>query len=390
MDRSVIHINVADFAATVETLLNPRLKGYPLVIAPLGAPRAVVYDMSDTAFREGIRKGMPLARARRLHKGIAVLPPRFNRYEGVMKQMVNTGRKFAPAVEYGLRDGHLFLDVTGTGRLFGPAPDVAFRLRNQLQKQAGLDPIWSVAPNKLTAKVATRLVKPLGEYIVGPGEAADFLAPLPVSLIPGLDREEVEILAGFNLVCVSQVRQLTLGQLAVPFQGRARAVHDLVRGIDPEPVADALPFRLQASREFSDDTNDQGLIHSALYGVVQDLATRLRKYQRRAKTIAIRLSYSDGIEHHGQKRLDPPTAWDGDLFSAARDLLHQTWRRRVRIRHLTLSCRKAVTCARQALLFDDATGAEEKRRLAETLDRVRVRFGPGAVQSATALAGAAG
>ncbi|MCG8636449.1 MAG: hypothetical protein MI863_21630, partial [Desulfobacterales bacterium] len=79
--RAIIHLNVADFAARVETCLEPSLRDYPLVIAPTGAPRAVVYDMNEQAFREGIRKGMALARAKRLNRGIRVLPPRFNRYE---------------------------------------------------------------------------------------------------------------------------------------------------------------------------------------------------------------------------------------------------------------------------------------------------------------------
>ncbi len=85
MERSIIHLNIADFAVAVETNLQPSLKGYPLIIAPQGAPRAVVYDMSDEAYKEGIRKGMPLARATRLNKKIKILPPSFNRYELVMK-----------------------------------------------------------------------------------------------------------------------------------------------------------------------------------------------------------------------------------------------------------------------------------------------------------------
>ena len=63
MDRSIIHLNIADFAVAVETNLHPCLKGYPLIIAPQGAPRAVVYDMSNEAYGQGIRKGMLLTRA---------------------------------------------------------------------------------------------------------------------------------------------------------------------------------------------------------------------------------------------------------------------------------------------------------------------------------------
>ena len=171
------------------------LRGRPVVIAPLGAPRAVVYDMNEPAFREGIRKRMPLSQVLSRYRGVRVLPPRFNRYANAMKEIARLGLAVTPAVESGMGDGHLFLDITGTTRLYGPGPDVAFRLKKTIKRQMGLDSVWSLATNKLVAKAATRLVKPLGEYIVGPGEVADFLAPFPLKLLPGISRREARTAA---------------------------------------------------------------------------------------------------------------------------------------------------------------------------------------------------
>ena len=165
MARSIIHLNIADFAVAVETNMQPSLRGYPLIIAPQGAPRAVVYDMSNEAYKEGIRKGMPLARAKRINRKIKILPPSFNRYESVMKDLLKKTLAYTPLIESGTVDGHIFLDVTGSGRLFGPSVDVAFKLKKAFIKAFNFDPIWSVATNKLVAKVATRIVKPVGEYI---------------------------------------------------------------------------------------------------------------------------------------------------------------------------------------------------------------------------------
>ena len=167
MERKIIHINVADFAVAVERVLDARLCRRPVIIAAEGAARSAVYDMSDEAFGAGVRKGMLLRRAKRRCPEAAVLLPRPHRYERAMKDLFRRALPFSPRVEPGERDGHLFLDATGTGRLFGPAVDVAWRLQRQVRSDMGLDPIWSVAPNKLTAKVATRLVKPTGEYVVG-------------------------------------------------------------------------------------------------------------------------------------------------------------------------------------------------------------------------------
>lgn len=182
MERAIIHLNVADFAVAVERGIDRRLDGRPVIIAPAGAARAVVYDMSEEAFRAGVRKGLTLSRAVRLCRDACVLSPRPERYEQAMRALLEHALPCSPRVEAGEHDGHLFIDATGTGRLFGPAVDLAWRLQRRIRAELGLSPIWSVAPNKLVAKVATRLVKPEGEYIVAAGEEEPFLAPLCPSI----------------------------------------------------------------------------------------------------------------------------------------------------------------------------------------------------------------
>ena len=154
MDRSIIHLNVADFAVAVERRINRHLASRPVIIVPEGASRAAVYDMSEEAFRTGVRKGMALRRARRLCRDAALLAPHPDRYERAMTELLKRALPYSPQVEPGEGDGHLFVDATGTTRLFGPPVDVAWRLNRQIKKELQLDPIWSVASNKLVAKVA--------------------------------------------------------------------------------------------------------------------------------------------------------------------------------------------------------------------------------------------
>ncbi|MGD9149876.1 MAG: hypothetical protein PVG40_06270, partial [Desulfobacterales bacterium] len=176
MNRSIIHLNVADFAVAVERVVDRRLHERPVIIAPEGAVRAAVYDMSNEAYLAGIRKGMALQRAVHLCKDVRILPPHPHRYEQAMRDVLACALPYSPLIETGEDDGHLFMDATGTGRLFGPPRDVAWRLRRQIKSDLGLNPIWSVALNKLVAKVATRLVKPDGEYVVPAGEEKALLA----------------------------------------------------------------------------------------------------------------------------------------------------------------------------------------------------------------------
>ncbi|WP_022666674.1 DNA polymerase Y family protein [Desulfospira joergensenii] len=387
MERSIIHLNVADFAAAIETGISPGLKNHPFIIAPLGTPRARVFDMNDPAFREGIRKGMDLARARRMTPGIKILPPKFNRYEQAMGQITQKALAYTPRVEPGRADGHIFLDMTGTSRLFGPPVDVAFRLRKALQRDLGLDPIWALATTRIVAKVATRLVKPLGEYIVAPGEEADFLEPLSLSLVPGIDREELETLTTFNLSRVSQLRLLSPAQLEIPFPGRSRRIHDLIRGIDPEPVSPAqtpgTKNFIRTGREFGQDTNDPADLRSALYEMVEEICTDLRRRNMAGRSAEIILSYSDGIQGRAAGKLS--TTLEPAMFKICDQILIRAWARRVRIRHMELICTKGPARPVQDSLFRKKSKQDSQENISRALDKIRARFGPGIVRTGLTL-----
>ena len=383
MDRAIIHLNVADFAVAVERAIDRRLDGRPMVIAPHGAARAAVYDMSEEAYQAGVRKGMALARAARLCRDACILPPHPERYEQAMRALLQRALPFSPHIEAGENDGHLFIDATGTGRLLGPPMDVAWRLRREIRTHLGLAPIWSVAPNKLVAKVATRLVKPEGEYIVAAGEEQPFLAPLRLELIPGIERDDLTRLREFNLTQANDVAALRLEELQVPFGSRAMFLYEIVRGIDLSPVlaVGEKPPAVAADHAFATDTTDADTLLAALYRRVEQVGSELRRRRRAARRVAVVLDYSDGARCIRQAAARPATANDILLFETARQALFLAWTRRVRVRHLRLVCDRLVFPPAQLALFgDDRQQAEKRDRLIGTLDAVRHRFGGGALQ----------
>jgi DNA polymerase-4 len=388
-ERSIIHLNVADFAVAVERAVDCRLRDRPVIIAPEGAARAAVYDMSEEAYRSGIRKGMALRRAARLCRDASVLPPHTDRYEQAMRSLLKQTLPYSPLIETGEADGHLFMDVSGSTRLFGPPVDVAWRLRQQVKKDLGLDPIWSVAPNKLVAKVATRLVKPDGEYIVGAGEEKSLLAPLPISLVPGIERDDLLRLRDFNLVRVSQFTALSLEQLQIPFGARALFLYQTARGIDSSPVLPVgqKPPKVMADHEFGNDTNDRSSLESVLYRLVEQVGDRLRRRRRAARRVAVILDYSDGMRCARQLAARPATANDLTLFQLARRTLQLAWTRRIRIRHVRLICDRLIFPPAQLELFaDDQEKTQKGDNLISAMDNIRHRFGNESVQVGRTLA----
>lgn len=405
----IIHFNIADFAVAVERVLDARLRGRPVMVAAAGAARARVYDMSDEAYRAGVRKGMLLARARCVCRDAPVLPPRPERYAQAMWAFIEQVRPYSPLVERVDENGHLFVDLRGTGRLFGPPMDIAWRIRKQTRQDLGFNPIWSVATNKLVAKVATRLVKPQGEYIVDDGDEAEFLRPVPLHLLPGLEREDVLLLREFHLRRAGEVQELTLPQLDVVLGGwaRARLLHETVRGVDASPVlpVDAAPPRVmyECAFGFADsgapppqgagaglsrpgwpdraaaesDTNDRAVLEGVLYGLVEQAGHELRRRRLAARRVGVQVTYSDQRSVVRSAAVDPATANDLRLFAWAKVAFGRAWTRRVRVRHLRLVCDRLVFPPAQLELFpDEAKVRTREDGLISALDAIRQKYGP--------------
>jgi len=386
MERSIIHFNVADFAVAVERIVDSALRKKPVIISPFQAARAVVYDMSDEAFRCGVQKGMPLRQAARLCRGAAVLPPRPDIYRRAMRAFLGQVRDYSPLVECGAVDGHIFVDVTGTHRLFGPAPDIGLRVRKQVRNGLGINPIWSLAGNKLVAKTASRLVKPAGEYIVGFGEEQAFLAPLPLPLLPGLSVEEVRRLRAFNLIRIGQLANLSRQQLTVPFGNRADFLYEASHGIDSSVITTGTPATTVLAFEhfFADDTNDQ----RELAGVTADLAAKagreLRAKKQAARRLEIRLIYTDGIRSAGRATSRRGSGNDFLLKNLARQALQKAWTRRIRVRSCRLLCSRLQRESLQLPLFPEAAEHEiRQEKTCRALDAIRTRFGHDLIRAGT-------
>lgn len=381
MERRIIHLNIADFSVAVERLLDRSLKSRALIIAE-PSPRAVVHDMSDEAYAEGVRKGMLLNAARNRCRSALVLPPRPEQYRKALERCLEHARQYTPLVERSSGAGHLYLDVTGTHRLFGPPPDIGWRLRNTLRRDLGLDPIWSAAPNKLVAKVASRLVKPRGEYIVADGEETAFLAPLPLHLLPGVSVADLTRLRHVNICRVHQAAALSVQELSVLCDHRARFLYQSVRGIDPSPVQPAgVPgSEFVYCHVFAPDNNQEPVVRAALTTLAQQAGYGLRERGLGCRRVGVSLVYTDGVQLTRQAVTQTPAADDQSLQHLALTALYRAWQRRVRVRQLVLSCSLLLHPVQQLSLFAAVDRSRERNRhISEACDAIRTRCGAAAI-----------
>jgi DNA polymerase IV len=164
MQRAILYVDPPAFCATVERLVAPALRHRPLAVAPPGAERATVLATSPEAEAAGISRGMAVRLAKKVCPDLVIVPPNPKLYARASRALHELLARWAPVIEPRWY-GHAFLDLTGTERLFGPAVEVAARIRREAEERLRL-PLWvGVATNKVVSEAATRLGRSDGRTV---------------------------------------------------------------------------------------------------------------------------------------------------------------------------------------------------------------------------------
>ena len=329
MPRSVLYVDPPAFCTTVEGLVAPALRSRPVVVAAPGADRATVLALSLEARRAGITRGMPVAEARRRCPDVIIRPPNPQLYARASRALDEILRRYAPVIEprgY----GHAYLDVTGTGRLFGPAVDVALRIQREAAQRLRLPLAVGGAQNKLVSAAAAEVVKSDGSTARRPGGSAEwlldvaagceatFLAPERVELLPDLDPRMRRRLDDYQLDLIGEVQAITARELAMVFGTAGRLLHQHACGIDPRPVLPpAVKAEFRAAHTLADDSNDRTLLHTVLRHLTERLGGRLRARHLVARRLTVHLAYTDYATARRSVPL-PLAALDLELWDAAR------------------------------------------------------------------------
>jgi len=380
--RHIVHIHVAAFAITLERIDRPELRERPVVVAPLHSDRALILSASSEARREGVFRGMPLGRAMKFCPELIALPPNPALTERGSRVLSGLAAQYTPVWEP-VRPGHVYLDITGTERLWGRAKDTANRIRREVKARFSLPGAVGVAGNKMVAGIASRLVPCEGMLDVNHGRESRFMAPLQVDLLPGIGHVRRRILLEeLNITLIRELAALEVAQLRLLFGREAYILHQRSLGIDPTPVHP--PARepvVSESVTLARDENDDQRLLGILRRLTEKCSLRLRKREARARRTGLLIRYADQIEVVRQTRLSPPGFWEFELYPALETLFFKACQRRTGIRFMKIWFRDLLPPARQLSLFTIPDASREKDiRLIEALDRVRERHGENTVQ----------
>jgi DNA polymerase-4 len=231
--RSILHVDMDAFYASIEQRDNPQLRGQPVVVG--GGNRGVVAAASYEVRKFGVRSAMPMADARRRCPDLIRVQPRMSHYQAVSKQIFEVFREFTPVVE-GLSLDEAFLDVTGCASLHGTGVEIAKKIKQAIRERTRLNASVGVAENKLVAKIASDLDKPDGLTILVGESVRNKLDPLPVSVIPGIGKKTLARLHAINIFSVADLRLAPDRDLESVFGRYAQRTRERAAGIDNRPV----------------------------------------------------------------------------------------------------------------------------------------------------------
>jgi DNA polymerase-4 len=389
MDRQIVCLAIPSFEVALARLNDPALRTRPLAIAPLNTSRALLREVSLEAMQDGLSVGMPIEHAKRLCPTLHVLSPNSNRVRHAERSLLSVVSHYAPVWEPS-QPGSFVMDITGTGRLLGSACDVAAKAQQDILERYHLDGVAGVGSNKLVAQTAATLVEPSELYDVRQGSESVFMSPLSVRTLPGLHRpcmrKVLERLDDLNLLTLGDMAESPLDALALALGDYASQLSRWAQGIDHAPVLHpAIQPSLEETVTLEPDEIDDPVLWGTLLDVLQRLCRTLRSQRRVCRSLSLTIRYSDQVDVTNRERVAQETCWEVDLSSQLYLLFQRCFRRRVRLRLMTVSMTSLTTYAEQVSLFDQRPLDEQRRReraetLAVALDTLHARFGEQAIR----------
>ena len=384
--RTILHLDMDAFYASVEVRDDPSLAGKPVIVGG-SSRRGVVCAASYEARKFGVHSAMPTARAHRLCPQAVFLPVRMHRYVEVSDRVFEVFHRYTPQVE-GLSIDEAFLDVSASHSLFGSGEAIARRIKEDVAGELLLNVSAGVADSKFVAKIASDLQKPNALVVVPPGTSREFLAGLPIERMWGVGAKTAPKLRALGFATLGDLANAEVDRLERVLGSWGPSVRALARGEDERAVVpDREAKSIGAEETHEHDLTTEDDISRELLGSAQRIAQRMTRAGVAGRTITVKLKLSDFTLLTRQTTLPEAAADTLALHSAARALLSKFPLENARVRLTGLSVSGLEVLGAAPVLFPDRA-ALKRQKLEELVRAVSDRWdgdGAGKVTRAALL-----
>jgi DNA polymerase-4 len=378
--RYIIHIDIDAFFASVEVLLNPALKGLPVVVGGLPHERGVASTCSYEARRYGVHTGMPLRQAYQLCPQAVFIRGNYQVYQAFSEKFFRILHEYTPDVEDASLD-EAYLELTRCRHLYASFSETAREIKRRVERELGITVSVGAGPNKILARLATKRAKPAGFFEVELGLEEEFLRTLGIEALPGIGPKSQAILRMLNIHRLGDLWGLPRTTLRALFGLEGEELFLQSRGIDCRPVVTrTVPKSVSRETTFLEDLWDQRLLLAHLAYLCDRLTLGLRQGCLYAHIIEVKVRTSDFKTEGRRRLLLTPRQEMGDIFRISQELFLDLFS------HTRLALRlvgvKALDLVRSRPLSLYESYSERGERLGEAVDHVRDKYGFGAVLTA--------
>ncbi len=374
MNKTIMHIDMNAFFASVEQQVNPTLRGKP--IAVIGSnERTVITTASYEARAYGVKTGMTKYEARRLCPHIILVAGDTSRYTDTCRRLVEIYRQYTPIVEVYSVD-EAFLDVTGSIPLFGSAEIIAGNIKSDIRKNLGrLTCSIGIAPNKLLAKLGSDMKKPDGLVIIQQGDIGRLLEHLPVRELWGIGPRLEMHLAAMGIKTCGELGRASVHVLKNRFGVIGERLKLMAQGIDDSPV---IPLEHEAdaksvghSLTLDRDLCDMETLERHILQLSEMVGRRLRGGGYAGRTVALTLRYPDFTTFTRRSTVGMYMNTSINIYITAKEILN-TIRLQQPIRLIGVSvCNLTKNTVQIPLFSTDRI----KQAATQTMDTINDRYG---------------
>lgn len=371
--RTIFHLDLDAFFVSVERVLNPSLNGKPVIVgANPEYGRGVVAACSYEAREYGLHSAMPIKQAYRLCPNGIYLHGHHKEYSRFSKAVKHILEPFAPQIEQASID-EFYMDFTGTKRIYGSMFAFAKEMQYLIEEKLSLPCSIGIGSNKTIAKICSDYAKPKGITYVMPGMEKEFLAPLPVGVIPGVGKVMQKELRNKGFYIVDDITEIPEDYFGAAFGKYGLALWHKANGEGKQYLNSHVNRKsISSERTYGKDVVSKEKIEATLFKLTGKVCQLLRNKNWQASTISIKLRYSDFVTLTRSKTVKA-TDDDKVIFETAAKMFRSAFTRRVSIRLIGIHLTKFSEFAEQEELFEDEDITRKKMFRAVT--KIRDKFG---------------
>jgi nucleotidyltransferase/DNA polymerase involved in DNA repair len=383
-ERFIVHVDMDAFYAAVEQRDNPAYRGKPVVVGadPKGGTgRGVVSACSYEAREYGIHSAQPISLAYKKCPHAVFLRGDMRKYARISRQIFGILERFTPDIEpISIDEG--FLDITGSFHLFGSPEETCRQIRAVVRAETGLTASIGMAPNKMTAKIASDLEKPDGLVIVSLKGLLGFLHPLPVEKLWGVGKRTLEELRRLSIHTIGDLARSEQDDMADQLGKTGVHVWKLANGIDPRDVrGEGEAKSIGHEHTFAEDETDREKIEDSLMWLGEKVSRRMRRHGYKGRTVTLKIRLADFSTFTRSVTLDRATNFVEDLYDSALQKVREFKPGRQPVRLIGIQVSNLEREERQLDLFSGTgTGTDKKERLHTAVDTIKDRFGDTAIK----------